>query len=576
MIEGKVNKGSSHLVQFAEEELRAIQESTFDAIFTCSLDGVLTGIWPGAARRNSHLDGLLGCSLNDVVHPEDLETVKAFISKVKRLGTVRPGPECRLRQLDGSWRWYSVNASLVCGVDGEPLYVAGVARDLSEQKETEKHLKHLATHDYLTGIPNRYYFDGALSRARRLAKEGTVSSLLLIDVDKFNLVNDLLDHDMGDRLLTNLSRLLKSQIRRDDVLARLSGDEFGLLLHGMAEAEAEKVALNLCHIVKERDLCPVLEGCDLRFTVSIGVAEINGHQDVRQVLSRAGAALHMAKMAGRSQVVVAYANERMFSRLEETSRLIQIVRGADREGRFQLFFMPVVRSSDGAVEHYEALLRLRDGDGKLIPPATFIPVAESFGLMGDIERWVVAEAVRFLVKNPQLRLYVNLSGESLGDKEILNFIEEIVQTTPAIHGRLGFEITETAAVRDLMSAEQWVQKLRSLGCRFALDDFGSGYSSFAYLNKLPVDFIKIDGSFVRSIDHDPERHALVKGINQLVHSLGKRTISEYVENDRIWRLIREMGIEYGQGYYLGEPSPLPQDMASESTELDPRQGIKRR
>ncbi|MBM7867461.1 EAL domain-containing protein [Heliobacterium gestii] len=565
MMETKECKCSSGWLPFAEEELRAIEESTVDAIFSCSLDGVITRITPSASRRNDTLEPLLGHSIHEVVHPEDLSAVKSFISKVQRLGTVRPGPEFRLRQPDGGWRWYSTNAALVCGVDGEPLYITGVARDLSEQKETEKHLKHLATHDYLTGIPNRYHFDGALSRARRLAKEGTVSSLLLIDVDKFNLVNDLLDFDMGDRLLTNLSRLLKSQIHRDDVLARLSGDEFGLLLHGISEAEAEQVALNLCHIVKARDLCPVLEGCDLRFTVSIGVAEINGHQDARQVLSRAGAALHLAKTAGRSQVVVAFANERMFSRLEETSRLIQIVRGADREGRFQLFFMPVVRCSDGAIEHYEALLRLRDGAGKLISPATFIPVAESFGLMTDIERWVVTEAIRFLEKNPQLRLYVNLSGESLGDKEVLNFIEEMVQNKPAIHGRLGFEITETAAIRDLMSAEHWVQKLRGLGCRFALDDFGSGYSSIAYLSKLPVDFIKIDGSFVRSIDQDPERCALVKGINQLVHSLGKMAIGEYVENDRIWQLIREIGIEYGQGFYLGEPSPLLQDNLCEST-----------
>ncbi|WP_170291581.1 putative bifunctional diguanylate cyclase/phosphodiesterase [Heliobacterium mobile] len=552
-----------------ERKYKSLLENSHDLVYTLSPEGVIIEVSPNLFEHTGYRSSeLLHQPVERLLHPLDRPIFRSFMEKVQEVGSFTQGLDHRMSLKDGRTKWYSTKLALVEREEGPSIFL-GVTKDISELKETEFHLKHLATHDYLTGVPNRYFFEGALSRAREKVKEGSeYYSLLLVDVDKFNLVNDLLDHDIGDKLLVNLARLLKGNVSTNDVVARLSGDEFAILLKGVREQEAEHLAIELCNKVKQKDLCPVLEACDLRFTISIGVVEIDGYHDVRQILSRAGAALYMAKSAGRSQVIVAYANERLFSRLEETSRLIKLIKGADREGRFQLFFMPVVRSSDGEIAHYEALLRLQDGDGKIISPATFIPVAESFGLMGDIERWVVSEAVRFLEKNPLLSIFVNLSGESLGDRDLLTFIEESVENNPVVHGRLGFEITETAAVNDLLSAEQWIQKLRNKGCRFALDDFGSGYSSFAYLGKLQVDYIKIDGSFIRAIDQDPTRCALVKGINELVHSLGKVTISEYVENEQIWNLIREMGVEYGQGYFLGTPSPVPQEMMSHSTISD--------
>ncbi|MZP29984.1 EAL domain-containing protein [Heliobacterium undosum] len=428
-------------------------------------------------------------------------------------------------------------------------------RTLDEQKKAEERLRHMASHDFLTGIPNRYHLEMALAQAVEAAAPDRTKALLFVDIDNFNVINDLLGHDVGDRLLIALAAVLRRKVIPPNMVARLGGDEFAVLLSAADEETACQVADELLRWDQEEGSMPVLSGQGLRLTTSVGIVLIDGAMSPQQVLARAGTTMHLAKSMGRGRRLIARADEHGLNRLEKAQQLIDLLKDAAEEGRFSLFFMPIVNLQEGSVRHHEALLRLSDRKGRWISPGEFIPVAENFGLMTDIDRWVVGEALRILRAHPQLELYINISGESLGDMELLQFITGAIRSSGVAPERLGFEITETAVVRDLIKAQQWVGELKKLGCSFAIDDFGNGYSSFSYLFRLPVDYIKIDGAYVRAIEENPESMALVKGINDLAHSLGKRTIAEYVENEQIWRRLKAMGIECGQGYYWGAPRP---------------------
>jgi diguanylate cyclase (GGDEF)-like protein/PAS domain S-box-containing protein len=430
-------------------------------------------------------------------------------------------------------------------------------RDISEHKRMEKQLQYLATHDALTNIPNRYSLTQTLKRAVAKAKRGEKSAFLFIDIDNFKLVNDSMGHATGDELLVTMANILKNNLREGDLLARFGGDEYCVLLEGATYGEAEIVAEKLRLAVDQAEMYLERHKCCLNLSVSIGVVMIDGTLDTQKVLSYADNALYTAKENGKNRVTFLRPDEETEIWLSETNRMITLIQSAIKDNHFTLFFQPVIRVSDGKIMHHEMLLRLQAPDGELILPNRFIPIAERFGLMPQVDRWVVQHSMAALKKYPDLKPFINLSGLSLGDEALLEFIERLISESGVNPSRIGFEITETTAVKDMTRAERWIHRLKRLGCRFALDDFGIGFSSFSYLRLLPVDYLKIDGSYVRDMDRNATHKSLVKAINAVAHALGKKTIAEFVENEEIMKSLGDLDIDFGQGYHLGRPISAP-------------------
>lgn len=431
---------------------------------------------------------------------------------------------------------------------GELAGAIETLRDITDQKSLENKLHYLATHDPLTKTANRFSLEENLKRVVARAKRKEKSALLMIDVDNFHLVNETLGHSAGDRFLIQLAEVLRKNLREEDLIARFSGDEFAVILEGKDEDDACTVAEKIRRAIKE-------EPFSINLSVSIGIVMIDGAIDHEKVLSLASYGLDSVKEKGRNRIFVLRQNEDPTVILSETNQTLAAIRQALKENLFTIHFQPVFCLETGKIMHYEALLRLPDKDNRLIPPGIFIPLAEKYGLMPDLDLWVLKEALRLLKVHEKLNLFVNISGVSLSDEDLLMDITRIIVESGINPVRLGFEITETAAVKNFTQAHRWIERIKSMGCRFALDDFGIGFSSFSYLKKLPVDYIKIDGFFIRNLDTDPEQRTMVTAINSMAKSLGKKTIAEFVENERIVKHLREIGVDCGQGYYLGKPSP---------------------
>lgn len=439
--------------------------------------------------------------------------------------------------------------------DGEHNLIGAIEsiRDITEQTRMREKLRYLATHDALTNVPNRFSLEEALRQAVTKAKHGVAGALFFIDLDHFKLVNDMLGHAAGDELLVALADLFIKNLRPDDFLARLGGDEFAVLLKKISKREAETIAEKLRRAVCEGELQLKNSGRYLNLSISIGIYMIDGSVDCQRCLSLADTALYEAKEKGRNRAVFAASNGLPFNRLAKTHQLVGLIKYALRQDRFILHFQPVVNLTDGAVLHHEALLRLKDPQDRLLAPGSFIPVAELYGLMPQIDLRVVQLALSALRAYPGLKLFVNISGVTLGDEPTLKFIKTEICASGIDPARIGFEITETTAVKDMPNAGRWIRKLKSLGCRLALDDFGAGFTSFSYLRILPVDYIKIDGSFIKNVDKEPAHRALIQAIHTIANTLGKKTIAEFVENETILRIVRELGVDCGQGFYLGKP-----------------------
>lgn len=459
---------------------------------------------------------------------------------------------------DGTWHDVIFNKASYLNSEGVIAGLVGVIIDITERKQMEERLQYLATHDSLTNIPNRYYLEENLKRVVVKAKRGIYSFLLFIDLDNFKLVNDTLGHQAGDNLLITLVNILKSHLTEEDFLARLGGDEFVVLLEGASVDRGTKVAETLRRAIDENNFGPLSHDLSCNLTVSIGVAKIDGSLDYQKILSLADTALYSAKDKGRNQVIFIDSTSKMSTLLTQTSEIATLLVKALKENMFVLYYQPVF-TMDGSISHYEALIRIHC-QGQLISPNDFIPVAERFGLMPQIDQWVVKAALETLQQYPQIKIFVNISGMSLEDADFLEYIETSIRESGVSPSRIGFEITETSAVKDFIRAEHWIEWLKRLGCQFALDDFGMGFSSFTYLRMLPVDYLKIDGSFVRNMDKDPTQRALIVAINDVAHTLGKKTVAEFVENKEIFEALKSLNVDLVQGYYLGRPASLPQDI----------------
>lgn len=535
------------------DELARIVEQSPNEIYVLDVNTLRFSYANESALRNTGftLEEIRGRTPLDLVPAFTWDGLEAQLSQLRRGSRESMDFEALYRRKDGS-TYPALTRLKFFGGGSPPVFVA-FTQDITERKRHEEQLSYLGHHDHVTGLPNRRLLERALERVVANARRGSGGALLYLDLDNFKVVNDNLGHAKGDSLLVNLGHLLNGALRKGDLLARWGGDEFAVLLEETSNGEALAVAERLRRAVEEYRLH--MNGHTYGLSLSIGVALIDGNSGVQELLVQADTALYAAKARGGNCLVLYREVKDEQVRLSEASQWAARIKDALREDRLVLFFQPIVQVSNGEVEHYEALVRMREKDDEIILPGVFLQAAERFGLMPQVDRWVVEKVLAILRADSRVRIFVNISGESLGDEALLKTIEEKIIESRVDPRLLGFEITETTAVREEARTRCWIERLKNLGCSFALDDFGAGFSSFSYLRSLPVDYVKIDGSFVKNLDQDLTHRALVQAIYNVARALGKRTISEYVENEAVLRILRELGVDYGQGFFLGRPGP---------------------
>lgn len=464
---------------------------------------------------------------------------------------------------DGREIFIEPNAAPIRGHDGKASGVALVFRDVSQAHELAQQLSYQTTHDALTGLFNRHEFEYQVKQAiRDVEISGRVHSLLHMDVDQFKVINDTCGHVAGDELLKLYSVQLSELLRQGDILARVGGDEFEVLLENCSVQQALHVAGKIQEMTRQFRF--VWGGNTFSIGVSIGLIGIDRDSDsVMSILSHVDAACHMAKEVGRNNIYVHdEADQALHARHGEMQWTPRITKALE-EQRMVLYYQPIVHSDalTDLSSHYEILIRMLDESGNLIPPGSFLPAAERYNLIATIDHWVISTYFRWLAEHPaHLKALefgsVNLSGRSLGDEGCLIHIENQLREFAIPAEKICFEITETEAIGNLTKAQYFIERLKGHGCNFALDDFGSGLSSYAYLKNLPVDFLKIDGVFVKDIASDPTNHAMVESINHIGHVMGRKTIAEFVENQAIVQILGELGVDYMQGYGIAKPHPL--------------------
>jgi len=447
----------------------------------------------------------------------------------------------------------------------ESGYVNIYARDITERKRAEASLSYQANHDRLTGLVNRYVFEHELETALTTVHANNRQHILLyIDLDQFKIVNDTCGHIAGDALLCQLSNMMLSMFRENDTLARLGGDEFGVLLLNCDAEVGERIANKLLDMINHYRF--MWKTQQFEIGASIGLVEINEKSDsIVSILGHADVACYAAKDAGRNQIKVYNSEDSESAQRHSELQWASNIPKALAEDRFRLMVQTItpLNKSETFEPHYEILLRMVSEEGDLIPPGVFIPAAERYNLMPAIDHWVVVHVFNFLHhyvrhkgKDNLPVLAINLSGESLGSEELLAYIRAQLELKMIPAANICFEITETAAIGNLNKAICFIKSLKKLGCKFALDDFGSGLSSFSYLKSLPVDYLKIDGVFVKDIVDDPVDAAMVAAINQVGHIMNIQTIAEFVENGEIMDILRDLGVDYAQGYHIDRPIPI--------------------
>ncbi len=537
-------------------QLSAILEATSDFVATASVDGHMYYL-NKAARR------MIG--IHDF---EDVARLKIFSFHPERITTLIHDVGIPTAIAEGIWigetifqcrdgREVPVSQVIIAHKTekGTVEYLSTIARDITERKRFEEQIVVIANRDPLTDLFNRRRFQEELeswiAHAKRFDNQG---ALLFLDLDNFKYINDSLGHQAGDKLLIKLASLLRGRLRDSDVLARLGGDEFAIILPNTDVKQAQLVADQIRQLVLY-NAC-VEDGKPLDVTVSIGIALFPQHGDLVEVLlTNADLAMYRAKEEGRNRVCI-YSTEQK-TRMESRWTWENRIREALKQNRFVLYVQPILDLRKNKIVGHEALLRMIGEMGELIPPAQFLDIAERYGLIHDIDYWVVREAIHLIERlqqsdNPPY-LEVNLSGKSLTDVKLMPLIKKELSKSVIDPKNLVFEITETATIENIVDAQRFVTELKSMGCRFALDDFGMGFSSFNYLKHLPVDYLKIDGTFIHNLLYDPVDQHLVKAMVEVACGLGKKTIAEFVENKETICKLQELGVDYAQGYHISKP-----------------------
>jgi diguanylate cyclase (GGDEF)-like protein/PAS domain S-box-containing protein len=442
------------------------------------------------------------------------------------------------------------------GIDGGLI----TFRDVTDIKEMSQIIEYQASHDSLTGLMNREEFFNRLQEIARDAQEQRKNhSFVYLDLDQFKIVNDVCGHLAGDELLRQVSADLRNQLEGEEhISGRLGGDEFGVLLLDTPLARGMAVARNLLRNLNRKF---IWQKNAFHITASIGLVPVAGvNTDGYGILAAADDASYLAKEAGGNTVKVYETADYTFLKRRGEMQWISRLNHALEDGRFVLWGQPIVATVGHGPEHLEVLIRLLDKDQSLISPADFIPAAEKYNLMPAVDRWVLTHAFEYLAAyaaNNRFPLFsINLSGASLADEQILDYIRHLIDTTGIDPHQLCFEITETTAISNMSRATSFIKRLKTIGASFALDDFGNGFSSFSYLKQLPVDYLKIDGSFVRGIADDSIDFAMVESVNTIGHAMGMKTIAEYVKDQKTREMLESIGVDYLQGYEIARPAPL--------------------
>jgi len=544
----------------AEQRLAALLSSVSDAIVTVTRNGAIESL-NGAAERlfdypASELMGRNFAALFPEPYRAEYEQHLAAFKQGRRPDSLGLTREVLGRRSDGSSFPLEIALSEM-EVDRSTLLLA-VGRDIAERRRVESRLRQLADLDPLTGLLNRRAFEAALAQhIEYAARYGGAGSLLALDIDNFKYVNETLGHHAGDQLIKGVAELIRGRLRRTDVLARLGDDEFAILLHAADGEKANAVAHELRRLIKEHSF--VLEREPVRVTVSIGVAPAAEERLTgAELLAQADMAMYAAKDQGRDGVVEFNAEGQ--AEIAARQALSERIRVATERGLFVLVCQPILNLEANEVTQYELLLRMRGDDGELLEPSSFLSTAERFGLIQGIDRWVAQQAVRLLAGHQksgrELVLEVNISGLSMNDPEFATALGRELIATGVRPSNLVFEVTETAAVADLEKARMFADSLTGIGCRFALDDFGAGFASFYYLKHLPVSLLKIDGEFIRDLTRTPADQLFVKALVEISRGLGMETIAEFVADDETLDLVRELGVDYAQGFLIGRPEPV--------------------
>jgi diguanylate cyclase (GGDEF)-like protein/PAS domain S-box-containing protein len=548
----------------AKERAQVTLQSIGDAVITTDAQGRIDYLNPVAESltgwENREAQGRLIGDVLTVVDETTREAGESPLARCLREGQVlglaehtvlvnRRGQEIAIQD----------SAAPIRDRAGNLIGAVMVFHDVSKERRLHRALHYQASHDALTGLINRREFEKRLDAAVEDARQNAHSRhvLLYLDLDQFKLVNDTCGHPAGDLLLKQITGVIQSRVRGGDTLARLGGDEFGILLQDCASDQALRIAENMRQAIRDHRF--TWQGGALAVGASIGMVEITKEiPTVANVMSAADVACYSAKDSGRNRVQI-YRPDDMPERHREMHWVSKLARARD-ESRFELFYQPIVPigSRPNERDHFELMLRLRDETGTIVAPAEFIPAAERYNIMPSIDRWVVRMALDRVVHRIEsgvkpFTVAVNLSGTSLNDERFLEFLIAELSASDLVAGAMCFEITETAAIENLSNVVYFMRELKNRGCHFALDDFGSGLSSFSYLKTLPVDYLKIDGQFVENVTRDPVDRSMVAAISQIGKAMGIQTIAERVESPEVLAELGRLGIGFAQGFYIAKP-----------------------
>lgn len=571
-ISRRISDGLTSLLSLrdlAESELknRTILDATAEAIYGIDTDGNCTFCNASCLRILELTDPkeLIGKNMHKLIHHTHVDGSEYPIEDCIMYNAMRKQEKCHadteiLFRPNGSyfqaeyWAHPIIEDGILTGSVISFL-------DITERRKKEDELSYQASHDSLTGLLNRLEFERRLSESIKFENiENNEHAMLFLDLDQFKVINDTCGHAAGDELLRQISEVLRNSIRHNDTLARIGGDEFAILMESCELEKAKKVAKSILDAVNNFHFS--WEGKVFRIQISIGLISVNTEfKFISELFIQADAACYLAKDAGRNRIHVYHPNDSDMAKRHSEIQWVTKIYSALEENRFLLYAQPIISIKKQSESHFELLLRMKDSSSKIIPPGEFLPSAERYDLIEKLDHWVIENSFKILSNSIEFLekinfVSINLSGKSLSSNSLLTTIINNLEASKIPANKICFEITETAAIANFSNALNFINHLKSKGFLFALDDFGTGLSSFEYLKKLPVDFLKIDGVFVKEIADNPIDYEFVKSINGIGHVMGMKTIAEFVENEDILEKLSEIGVDYAQGYALGKPTPL--------------------
>lgn len=547
------------------ERLRVTMDSIGDAVITTDKLGQVSYLNPIAESltgwSSKAASGLPLVDVFNIVNEISREPCKNPVERCLAEDRII-GLESNTALISRDGKEYGIedSAAPIRDQSGKTIGVVLVFHDVSTQRVMANEITYRATHDSLTNLINRSEFEVLLNQyLNKYRNPGSLNSLMLIDLDQFKIVNDTGGHAAGDKLLVEVTKVIQSCIRPSDIFARIGGDEFAIILKKCDEEKSLEIANKICKAVDEYRL--VYKGQKFHIGASIGLVMIDHFwSSITSLLQAADHACYDAKYNGRNQVKLHYIEDQAFEIKKNEAQWASRIETALEEDKFELFYQRIVPLNGVGLEHIEILLRLKEESGEYVNPGLFLPAAERFHMMTRIDRWVVKEVFTWVEKNVEQLAHIelisiNLSGQSLNNKTFHQHIKNLVETASFDQAKICFEITETVAITNISDTIDFLNLLKQYGVKFSLDDFGSGVSSFGYIKNLPVDYLKIDGQFIKDINDNEIGQATVRCMVDIAKITNKKTIAEWVENTEVESVLKEMGVDYVQGYLKHKPAP---------------------